>query len=251
MPDGNRRYGESIPPWGSWRDPRCSTQTPGQCWGPGPQSLPVEAKAEMEAAPGQDSLPGEESRQRPSPGGGRHPGTRWVGSQPLIKGPEPLAGDAGDRPPRPQCPIQGKWAAPLPHPDTHIHTHTETGGRSYLCSRGPTTRHPQAHRTPPTQYRLTTPNTRDTTAHLPDLRAHTLIHTHTPHRRTHTPGPTCTDTYTLRTDQKTQPVLQTLRPTRCLYPQAFTYSLHPDTYRETRRQMCANTHSSGHLPRRH
>ena len=53
MPDGNRRYyGDSIPPWGSWGDPRCSTQTPGLCWGPGPQSLPVEAKAEMEAARG-------------------------------------------------------------------------------------------------------------------------------------------------------------------------------------------------------
>lgn len=82
--------------------PLLYTQTPGLCWGPGPQSLPVEAKAEMVAAPGPDSQPGEESRQRPGPGGGRHPGTRWVGSQPLIKGPEPLAGDAGDRPPRPQ-----------------------------------------------------------------------------------------------------------------------------------------------------
>ena len=61
-------------------------QTPGLSWGPGPQSLPVEAKAEMEAAPGQ--RPGRSpclerradkgpARRRPAP---RHP----VGTQPAA-----------------------------------------------------------------------------------------------------------------------------------------------------------------------
>lgn len=54
MPDGNRLNGDSIPSWGSWGgSPLLYAQTPEPSWGPGPQSLPVEAKAEMEAARGQ------------------------------------------------------------------------------------------------------------------------------------------------------------------------------------------------------